>query len=108
MNCPGHVPAVQDSADATASCRSAFSEHGLVHRHERSGTLHGLFRVRHFTQDDAHVFCTDEQIEDEIVGCLDFGFDDLQAVRLRAKLELSTRPEKRSAPTRSGTTPRRR
>jgi threonyl-tRNA synthetase len=66
-----------------------------VHRHEPSGTLHGLMRVRHITQDDAHIFCTEEQIEDEVVGCLDFGFDIYKLFGFEPKLELSTRPEKR-------------
>ena len=52
-----------------------------MHRHEPSGTLHGLLRVRHITQDDAHIFCTEEQVQDEVVQCLRFGFDLYRAVR---------------------------
>ena len=52
-------------------------------------------RVRHFTQDDAHIFCTEEQIQDEVVGCLDFGFDLYRLFGFEPKLELSTRPDKR-------------
>ena len=60
-----------------------YAEPGLLHRNEPSGTLHGLLRVRHFIQDDAHIFCTEEQIEDEVLACLDFGFAWYDAVRLR-------------------------
>jgi threonyl-tRNA synthetase len=67
----------------------------LVHRHEPSGTLHGLLRVRHITQDDAHIFCTEEQIEAEVVRCLEFGFAIYDQFGFEPRLELSTRPEKR-------------
>jgi threonyl-tRNA synthetase len=66
-----------------------------VHRHEPSGTLHGLLRVRHITQDDAHVFCAEEQIEEEVLRCLDFGFFVYDQFGFTPRLELSTRPEKR-------------
>jgi threonyl-tRNA synthetase len=66
-----------------------------VHRHEPSGTLHGLLRVRHITQDDAHVFCSEEQIEEEVLRCLDFGFFVYEQFGFEPRLELSTRPEKR-------------
>jgi threonyl-tRNA synthetase len=66
-----------------------------VHRHEPSGTLHGLLRVRHITQDDAHVFCTEEQIEEEVLRCLDFGFFIYDQFGFSPRLELSTRPDKR-------------
>ena len=66
-----------------------------MHRHEPSGTLHGLLRVRHITQDDAHIFCTEEQVRDEVVGCLDFGFFLYDLFGFEPRLELSTRPEKR-------------
>ena len=72
-----------------------YSEQGLVHRHEPSGTLHGLLRVRHITQDDAHIFCTEEQIEEEVVRCLEFGFAIYERFGFEPRLELSTRPEKR-------------
>ena len=71
------------------------AEQGLVHRHEPSGTLHGLLRVRHITQDDAHVFCTEDQLEEEIVRCLDFGFFIYDLFGFEPRLELSTRPDKR-------------
>ena len=66
-----------------------------MHRHEPSGTLHGLLRVRHITQDDAHIFCTEEQIEEEVIRCLDFGFAIYDLFGFEPRLELSTRPEKR-------------
>ena len=66
-----------------------------MHRHEPSGVLHGLLRVRHITQDDAHIFCTEEQIQEEVVQCLRFGFSHLRALRLRAAPGALDRPEKR-------------
>jgi threonyl-tRNA synthetase len=95
MNCPGHVQLFKDQRRSHRELPIRFSEQGLVHRHEPSGTLHGLMRVRHITQDDAHIFCTEDQIEDEVVGCLDFGFDIYKLFGFEPKLELSTRPEKR-------------
>src|SRR3954449_13421723 len=95
MNCPGHVQLFKDVRRSYRELPIRFSEQGLVHRHEPSGTLHGLMRVRHITQDDAHIFCTEEQIEDEVVGCLDFGFDIYKLFGFEPRLELSTRPEKR-------------
>jgi threonyl-tRNA synthetase len=95
MNCPGHVQLFKDQRRSYRELPIRFSEQGLVHRHEPSGTLHGLMRVRHITQDDAHIFCTEGQIEDEVVGCLDFGFDLYRLFGFEPKLELSTRPEKR-------------
>ena len=84
MNCPAHVQIFKRERRSYRDLPIRYSEQGLVHRHEPSGTLHGLLRVRHITQDDAHIFCTEEQIEDEVVRCLDFGFFDLRPVRLRA------------------------
>jgi threonyl-tRNA synthetase len=95
MNCPGHVQLFKDVRRSYRELPMRFSEQGLVHRHEPSGTLHGLMRVRHITQDDAHIFCTEEQIEDEVVGCLDFGFALYELFGFEPKLELSTRPGKR-------------
>ena len=66
-----------------------------MHRHEPSGTLHGLLRVRHITQDDAHIFATEDQIEEEVIRCLDFGFAIYDRFGFEPRLELSTRPEKR-------------
>jgi threonyl-tRNA synthetase len=95
MNCPGHVQLFKDVRRSYRELPIRFSEQGLVHRHEPSGTLHGLLRVRHITQDDAHIFCTEEQIEEEVVGCLDFGFALYDVFGFEPRLELSTRPEKR-------------
>jgi len=95
MNCPGHVQLFKDVPRSHRELPIRFSEQGLVHRHEPSGTLHGLLRVRHITQDDAHIFCLEEQIEDEVVACLDFGFALYQQFGFEPRLELSTRPEKR-------------
>ena len=95
MNCPGHVQLFKDVPRSHRELPIRFSEQGLVHRHEPSGTLHGLMRVRHITQDDAHIFCLEEQIEDEVVGCLDFGFALYEVFGFEPRLELSTRPDKR-------------
>ena len=84
MNCPAHIQIYNDERHSYSDLPVRYSEAGLVHRHEASGVLHGLMRVRHITQDDAHIFCTEEQIEEEVVQCLRFGFDLYRAVRLRA------------------------
>src|SRR3954465_4132453 len=95
MTCPGHVQLFAEEPRSYRDLPIRFSEQGLVHRHEPSGTLHGLMRVRHITQDDAHIFCTEEQIEDEVVNCLDFGFALYDIFGFEPRLELSTRPEQR-------------
>ena len=71
MNCPGHIFIFDDALRSYRDLPMRLSEQGLVHRHEPSGTLHGLTRVRHITQDDAHIFCSHDQIEDEVIGCLE-------------------------------------
>src|SRR3712207_9596005 len=73
--------------------RIRYAGQALVHRHEPSGTLHGLLRVRSITQDDAHIFCTPEQVQPEVSGCLDFGFFLYDVFGIEPRLELSTRPE---------------
>jgi threonyl-tRNA synthetase len=95
MNCPGHCQIYRRELRSYRDLPLRLAEQGLVHRHEPSGTLHGLLRVRHITQDDAHVFCTEEQIEEEAMRCLDFGFYIYEQFGLHPRLELSTRPEKR-------------
>src|SRR5215210_1470377 len=95
MNCPAHVQLYKDERRSYRDLPIRYSEAGLVHRHEPSGTLHGLLRVRHITQDDAHIFCTDDQIVDEIHRCLDFGFAIYDTFGFAPRMELSTRPEKR-------------
>ena len=74
MNCPAHIQIYKDERRSYRDLPIRYAEQGLVHRHEPSGTLHGLLRVRSITQDDAHIFCTEDQIEDEVLRCLDFGF----------------------------------
>jgi threonyl-tRNA synthetase len=95
MNCPAHVQIYKQERRSYRDLPIRYAEQGLVHRHEPSGTLHGLLRVRSITQDDAHVFCTEEQIEEEVQHCLDFGFFIYDQFGLEPRLELSTRPEKR-------------
>ena len=95
MNCPAHCQIYKRELRSYRELPIRLCEQGLVHRHEPSGTLHGLMRVRHITQDDAHVFCTEEQIEDEAMRCLEFGFYMYEQFGLQPRLELSTRPEKR-------------
>ncbi|MGD0198200.1 MAG: threonine--tRNA ligase [Solirubrobacteraceae bacterium] len=95
MNCPAHIQIYKDERRSYRDLPVRYSEAGLVHRHEASGVLHGLLRVRHITQDDAHIFCTDEQVQEEVVECLRFGFDLYELFGLEPRLELSTRPENR-------------
>ncbi|MGI9097876.1 MAG: threonine--tRNA ligase [Solirubrobacteraceae bacterium] len=95
MNCPAHIQLFKDDRRSYRDLPIRYSEAGLVHRHEPSGTLHGLMRVRHITQDDAHIFCTEEQIRDEVIDALDFGFFLYDLFGFEPRLELSTRPEKR-------------
>ncbi len=95
MNCPAHVQIYKRKLRSYRDLPIRYAEQGLVHRHEPSGTLHGLLRVRHITQDDAHVFCTEEQIEEEVLRCLDFGFFLYDQFGFSPRLELSTRPDKR-------------
>jgi len=95
MNCPAHIQLFKDARRSYRDLPIRYSEQGLVHRHEPSGTLHGLLRVRHITQDDAHIFCSEEQIREEVIGCLDFGFFLYDLFEFEPSLELSTRPAKR-------------
>ena len=95
MNCPAHVQIYKRDLHSYRDLPIRYAEQGLVHRHEPSGTLHGLLRVRHITQDDGHVFCREDQIEEEVVRCLDFGFYIYDQFGFKPRLELSTRPEKR-------------
>jgi threonyl-tRNA synthetase len=95
MNCPAHIQIYKDERRSYRDLPIRYAEQGLVHRHEPSGTLHGLLRVRSITQDDAHIFCTEEQIEDEVIACLDFGFYLYDLFGFEPRLELSTRPEQR-------------
>jgi threonyl-tRNA synthetase len=96
MNCPGHMLLFGSSLRSYRDLPLRYAESSTLHRDELAGTLHGLLRVRHVTQDDAHIFCTPEQIEHEIFGCLDFAAYLYDLFGLEAKFELSTRPEKRT------------
>jgi threonyl-tRNA synthetase len=95
MNCPAHIQIYADERRSYRDLPIRYSEAGLVHRHEPSGVLHGLLRVRHITQDDAHIFCTEEQVQEEVVQCLRFGFDLYARFGIEPRLELSTRPAER-------------
>jgi threonyl-tRNA synthetase len=95
MNCPAHIQLYKDERRSYRDLPIRYAEQGLVHRHEPSGTLHGLLRVRSITQDDGHIFCTEAQIEQEVIGCLDFGFFLYDVFGFEPRLELSTRPEQR-------------
>ena len=96
MNCPGSVSMFSQGLKSYRDLPIRMAEFGKVHRYEPSGSLHGLMRVRHFTQDDAHIYCTEEQMEQECIDVIDlvldiykdFGFEDVV-------IKLSTRPEKR-------------
>jgi threonyl-tRNA synthetase len=95
MNCPGHAHLFSLQRWSYRDLPVRYAEPGLLHRREPSGTLHGLLRVRHFVQDDAHIFCTHDQVKDEVMACLDFGFDWYRQFGFDIKVELSTRPENR-------------
>jgi threonyl-tRNA synthetase len=95
MNCPGHAHLFGMQQWSYRDLPVRYSEPGLLHRNEPSGTLHGLLRVRHFAQDDAHIFCTEEQVQEEVSACLDFAFDTYALFGIEPHLELSTRPEQR-------------
>jgi threonyl-tRNA synthetase len=95
MNCPAHIHIYAAERRSHRDLPIRLAEQGLVHRHEPSGTLHGLLRVRSITQDDAHIFCTEEQIEAEVIACLEFAFFLYDRFGFAPRLELSTRPEQR-------------
>src|SRR5258707_1491430 len=91
MNCPGHILIYQDTLRSYRDLPVRLGELGTVYRYERSGVMHGLLRVRGFTQDDAHIFCTPQQIEDEVVGCIDFAIAVLNTFGFSEyQVELST------------------
>jgi threonyl-tRNA synthetase len=95
MNCPGHCQLYSLGRHSYRDLPLRYWEPGLLHRREPSGTLHGLLRVRHFAQDDSHIFCTEDQIRDEVAGVLDFAFATYRIFGLEVRVELSTRPEDR-------------
>ncbi len=91
MNCPGHILIYRDKLRSYRELPVRLGELGTVYRYERSGVMHGLLRVRGFTQDDAHIFCTADQIEDEVVSCLEFAYDTLKAFGFeKFEAEIST------------------
>ena len=91
MNCPGHILIYKNSPKSYRDLPQRYAELGNVYRYERSGTMHGLLRVRGFTQDDAHIFCTPGQIVDEVVACIDFAEAVLTTFGFKEfKVELST------------------
>ena len=94
MNCLAHMLIYSSSIRSYRDLPKRYFELGLVHRHERSGVLHGLLRVREFTQDDAHILCTPEQLDSEIKGVLDFVKAMMSIFDFDYELEISTRPEK--------------
>ena len=95
MNCPGHVEIYNHTRRSYRDLPLRLAEQGLVHRNEASGVMHGLLRVRHITQDDAHIFCTWDQVEDEVIGCLELAAFIYETLGLPVRAELSTRPDKR-------------
>ena len=95
MNCPGGCLVYKTRQHSYREFPMRVAELGLVHRHEASGVMHGLFRVRQFTQDDAHIFCTPDQIEAEIIGVIELTFEIYQAFGFEDfHIELSTKPDK--------------
>jgi len=94
MNCLAHVKIFGFKTRSYKELPLRFFEFGTVHRHEKSGVLHGLLRVREFTQDDAHIFCRPDQIEEEVIKVLDFVDSIMQRFGFEYEMEISTRPEK--------------
>jgi len=94
MNCPGHILIFKRKLRSYRDLPIRYFELGTVYRHEKSGVLHGLLRVRGFTQDDAHIFCTHKQLKDEIIKVIDFAFDMMKVFGFEYEINLSTRPEK--------------
>ncbi len=94
MNCLGHIKVYQNELRSYRDLPIKYFEYGVVHRHEKSGVMHGLFRVREFTQDDAHIFCTPEQIKENVIEVLGFVDDIMKSFGFEYNLEISTKPEK--------------
>jgi threonyl-tRNA synthetase len=93
MNCPGHCLLYSLSPHSYRELPLRLAEAGNLHRNELSGVLHGLLRVRHFVQDDAHIYCTHEQIQDELIACLDYAYYLYDLFELDMRVELSLRPD---------------
>ncbi|HEV2127043.1 MAG TPA: threonine--tRNA ligase [Thermomicrobiales bacterium] len=94
MNCPGHIMIYKSQVHSYRELPMRFAELGTVYRYERSGTLHGMLRVRGFTQDDAHIFCTHEQVVDEVGGVIDLAIHMADIFGYGFEVYLGTRPEK--------------
>ncbi|MCD6432469.1 MAG: threonine--tRNA ligase [Sulfurimonas sp.] len=94
MNCVGHIKVYEDELHSYRDLPIKYFEYGVVHRHEFTGALHGLFRVREFTQDDAHIFCRADQIEEQIIEVVDFVDKIMSTFEFDYKMMISTRPEK--------------
>ncbi len=94
MNCVGHIKAYEHDLHSYRDLPIKYFEYGVVHRHEMTGALHGLFRVREFTQDDAHIFCTMDQAEDQVLEVLDFVDKIMSTFEFKYTMKLSTRPDK--------------
>jgi len=94
MNCIGHMLIYKNSLRSYRELPQRYFELGIVHRHEKSGTLHGLFRVRQFTQDDAHIICTPDQLENEIIDVIKLVRDLMHLFDFEYKVSVATRPKK--------------
>lgn len=94
MNCIGHIQVFKQSGKSYRDLPLKYFEYGVVHRHEKSGVLHGLLRVREFTQDDAHIFCTPEQIKDEVLEVVQFVDAVMKKFDFNYTMEISTKPDK--------------
>jgi len=94
MNCIGHIQIFKQTQKSYRDLPLRFYEYGVVHRHEKSGVLHGLLRVREFTQDDAHIFCTPEQIASEVIEVVEFVDSVMQLFGFEYTMEVATKPEK--------------
>ncbi len=94
MNCIGHIQIFKQSGKSYRDLPLKYYEYGVVHRHEKSGVLHGLLRVREFTQDDAHIFCTPEQIASEVIGVIEFVDSVMRLFNFDYTMEISTKPDK--------------
>ena len=94
MNCVGHIKVYEEELHSYRDLPLKYFEYGVVHRHEMTGALHGLFRVREFTQDDAHIFCTADQIEEQIIEVIDFVDKIMSTFDFDYTMMLSTKPDK--------------
>ncbi|UTJ06754.1 threonine--tRNA ligase [Arcobacter roscoffensis] len=94
MNCVGHIQIFKNDLVSYKDLPKKLFEYGVVHRHEMSGAMHGLFRVREFTQDDAHIFCTQNQVKDVIIDVLEFVDSLMKLFDFKYEMEVSTKPKK--------------